>query len=348
MQKSGAYRLQSSIGFTSISRTPHYSPFGSLIPNRSWSDASRVYRYGFNGKEKDFETANDNFPIAIGIGARIYDGRLGRWLSLDPLGSEFPNLSSYSYCANVPILLIDILGLKIINPYERLVQETESSLNAVNIEIFKLLEKYHGAIKRKNFKKNSSGGDWKQDWKLFKKLSNEKSDLEKTLKLYKLRKAQVENLIKNWKEGWPKMFKIMNNLSQNISIFIDDLGSKTNGETYREFRVVNDKIVGYGDVEITLSDRLFDDFSDKITQQALKTLRHEMGHAFELTRNAVNYAKYLTELYGSADNYIKMSNEGIDLTQDGHKDDDPSGLRADEWASYDIEPEKYDLVTPKK
>jgi hypothetical protein len=37
----------------------NYYPFGSTLPTRSWSDVSRTYRYGFNSKEKDFETAND-------------------------------------------------------------------------------------------------------------------------------------------------------------------------------------------------------------------------------------------------------------------------------------------------
>lgn len=78
------------------------SPFGSLISTRSWSDASRAYRYGFNGKEKDFETANDNFPIAIGIGARIYDGRLGRWLSPDPEYKIYINLALYQFTNNNP------------------------------------------------------------------------------------------------------------------------------------------------------------------------------------------------------------------------------------------------------
>ena len=85
----------------------HYSPFGSLIPNRSWSDASREYRYGFNGKEKDFETANDNYDF----GARIYDGRLGRWLSLDKLFKLYPEFSPYSYCINNPLQYVEFMGL---------------------------------------------------------------------------------------------------------------------------------------------------------------------------------------------------------------------------------------------
>lgn len=55
------------------------APASHRDKSRSRSNAYRAFRYGFNGKEKDFETANDDFPNAIWIGARIYDGRLWRW-----------------------------------------------------------------------------------------------------------------------------------------------------------------------------------------------------------------------------------------------------------------------------
>jgi RHS repeat-associated protein len=84
--------------------------FGSLISNRSWSDASRTYRYGFNGKEKDFETASDNYDF----GARIYDARLGRWLSLDPLMSYYAEISPFAYANCNPIFFIDPDGMRVI------------------------------------------------------------------------------------------------------------------------------------------------------------------------------------------------------------------------------------------
>jgi RHS repeat-associated protein len=93
------------------SSPPHYPPFGSSLPIRTWSDGNRGYRFGFNGKEKDSETASDNFDF----GARIYDGRLGRWLSLDPLMKKAIYNSPYSYCANSPIFFIDVNG-KILKP----------------------------------------------------------------------------------------------------------------------------------------------------------------------------------------------------------------------------------------
>ena len=93
---------------------PDYYPFGSSLPTRSWSDASRQYRYGFNGKEKDSETAND----AYDFGARIYDGRLGRWMSLDPLMKRYAGFTPYHYCGDNPILFVDFNGeeMRFYNP----------------------------------------------------------------------------------------------------------------------------------------------------------------------------------------------------------------------------------------
>ena len=44
------------------------------------------------------------------FGARIYDPRLGRFLSLDPWVSKYPDLSPYIFAADNPIRLIDVVG----------------------------------------------------------------------------------------------------------------------------------------------------------------------------------------------------------------------------------------------
>ncbi|OYU94567.1 MAG: hypothetical protein CFE21_14920 [Bacteroidetes bacterium B1(2017)] len=62
-------------------------------------------RFHFNGKESDNEingTGND-----YDFGARIYDARLGRWLSLDPSQAKYPNLSPYNSYENNPIYFKD-------------------------------------------------------------------------------------------------------------------------------------------------------------------------------------------------------------------------------------------------
>ncbi len=106
MQKSGAYRLQSRTVLTSMPLSSHYSPFGSLISNRSWSDASREYRYGFNSQEMDNEVAG----IGNSYTAEFwqYDGRLGRRFNIDPYVKHYE--SAYSCFSNNPITLIDKNG----------------------------------------------------------------------------------------------------------------------------------------------------------------------------------------------------------------------------------------------
>ena len=68
------------------------------------------YRYGFNGKENDGDVKGDG--NRIDYGARVYDPRLGRFLSKDPLSNESPEFTIYGYAYNNPIVLIDVMGLK--------------------------------------------------------------------------------------------------------------------------------------------------------------------------------------------------------------------------------------------
>jgi len=82
------------------------------MPTRQRSDPNSQYKFGFNGKEKDNDTCvdGDSFPMAIGIRSRIYDSRLGRWLSLDTLAKKYPKLSPYNFKNNNPLLFVDIDG----------------------------------------------------------------------------------------------------------------------------------------------------------------------------------------------------------------------------------------------
>ncbi len=64
------------------------------------------YGFGFNGKENDNETKTQDY------GMRIYDYRLGKFLSVDPLSNEFPELTPYQFASNTPIMAIDLDGLE--------------------------------------------------------------------------------------------------------------------------------------------------------------------------------------------------------------------------------------------
>ena len=43
---------------------------------------------------------------------RIYDPRLGRFLSVDPITADYPYLTPYQFASNTPIQAIDLDGLE--------------------------------------------------------------------------------------------------------------------------------------------------------------------------------------------------------------------------------------------
>lgn len=80
-----------------------YLPFGMLMPGRNSNSAD--YDFGFNGMRKDNEIKG--IGNSLDFGARIYDPRIGRWLSVDPLESKYPYLSPFTFGNNNPIFFID-------------------------------------------------------------------------------------------------------------------------------------------------------------------------------------------------------------------------------------------------
>ncbi|HEY4481250.1 MAG TPA: RHS repeat-associated core domain-containing protein, partial [Candidatus Brocadiaceae bacterium] len=87
-----------------------YYPFGMLQPGRKYSSAGSGYRYGFNGKENDNEVKGEGNNQDYGM--RIYDPRLGRFLSVDPISTNYPELTPYQFASNRPIDGIDLDGLE--------------------------------------------------------------------------------------------------------------------------------------------------------------------------------------------------------------------------------------------
>jgi RHS repeat-associated protein len=85
-------------------------PFGMIMPNRSYS-ASSDYRFGFNGKENDNEVKGEGNEQDYGM--RIYDPRVGRFLSIDPINKKYPELTPYQFASNSPIWGVDQDGLEI-------------------------------------------------------------------------------------------------------------------------------------------------------------------------------------------------------------------------------------------
>jgi RHS repeat-associated protein len=85
-----------------------YYSFGMAMPGRKYTKPSSGYRYGFNGKENDNEVKGEGNQQDYGM--RIYDPRLAKFLSVDPLTRSFAMLSPYHFANNSPVANIDLDG----------------------------------------------------------------------------------------------------------------------------------------------------------------------------------------------------------------------------------------------
>ncbi|MEI6950356.1 RHS repeat-associated core domain-containing protein [Paraflavisolibacter sp. H34] len=120
-----------------------YTPFGMQLAGRTWkSNVHSMYRYGFNGKENDNEVKGDGNQQDYGM--RIYDPRLGRFLSVDPLTKSYPWNTPYAFAENSPIENIDLDGLEKYTVHYRVNDGkdniiriiTDNSLKYMGIDVF--------------------------------------------------------------------------------------------------------------------------------------------------------------------------------------------------------------------
>ena len=97
-----------------------YLPFGETMIEQRASGAFTPYKY--NAKEMDEETGLYYY------GARYYDARLSRFLSVDRYASKYPGQSPYNYVANNPIRFIDPTGDTIDVPNNARMDQTLNDL----------------------------------------------------------------------------------------------------------------------------------------------------------------------------------------------------------------------------
>ena len=90
-----------------ISRATDYYPFGMPMPYRNIDNGN--YRYAYQGQEKDPETGKEAFEL------RLWDGRLGRWLTTDPK-KQFA--SPYLGMGNNPVSTTDPDGGSVNTDYK--------------------------------------------------------------------------------------------------------------------------------------------------------------------------------------------------------------------------------------
>ena len=122
------------------------------MPGRQYN-TSDGYRYGFHGKEKD----NKDGVVQYDYGFRIYDPRLVRFKSVDPLTQSYPWNSPYSYAEGDVIRCIDLDGLeKYLVEYDQL----KNGVSKIKITAVSDLERN---IQRMDIKAEPKVSDFKND-----------------------------------------------------------------------------------------------------------------------------------------------------------------------------------------
>lgn len=92
-----------------------YYPYGMQMPGRQ--QTSDVYRYGFQGQEKDDEVKNGE-GNSVNYKYRMHDPRIGRFFAEDPLKAKYPHNSPYAFSENVVISHIELEGLEKLDPLD--------------------------------------------------------------------------------------------------------------------------------------------------------------------------------------------------------------------------------------
>jgi RHS repeat-associated protein len=96
-----------------VSARYSYAPFGQEI--ESWVSVGTKYK--FTGKEHDNEEINGTKTNLYYFGARYYDPKIGRWISVDPRSEKYPSFSPYVYSLDNPVVLLDRDGREVIYYY---------------------------------------------------------------------------------------------------------------------------------------------------------------------------------------------------------------------------------------
>jgi RHS repeat-associated protein len=224
-----------------ISTSQEYFAFGMLIQNRNFT-LNGVYRYGFNGKENDNEVKLDFDGNNINgaqqdYGMRIYDPRLGRFLSTDPLTSKYPMLTPYQFASNSPIKFIDLDG-------KEAEGEGETEAMREDFERERELEELHRSLKTPTNEEREKQAEesmkfWRRNIGRIREvlrdlndnlventanaLGNQTTDFKQQMRLYSMRNGGGSFVVRNFKDvevmsqkAWFKYQGQINGISGDI------------------------------------------------------------------------------------------------------------------------------------
>lgn len=108
----GSVRTIVNASGTVVERNDYY-PFGSRTTFGASYATLATNRQKFSGKEDQTTVAGSTLPY-LDFGARMYDSKLVRWSTYDPMAEKYYGVNAYSYCKNAPNDNIDPNGQSLI------------------------------------------------------------------------------------------------------------------------------------------------------------------------------------------------------------------------------------------
>ncbi len=105
----GSVRTIVNASGTVVERNDYY-PFGSRPTFGASYATLSSNRQKFSGKEDQTAVAESTLPY-LDFGARMYDAKLVRWNTYDPMAEKYYGINPYVYCAGDPVNRVDKRGL---------------------------------------------------------------------------------------------------------------------------------------------------------------------------------------------------------------------------------------------
>jgi RHS repeat-associated protein len=253
-----------------------------LMGERTFSGEN--YRWGFNGQEKDDEVsgAGNN----LDYGARIYDGRLGRWMSVDPFTADYPVFSPYTFCKNQPTFFIDLDGNRFVNPYTDEKVRLATTLTAANDVYDKYVKNNPSLTKNPTLIRALFNSDYKEQ----RRLLNEKKSIESAYNEASQNEILINNMLYTLSIVNGNLYNRIEDLEQDIRVYLSEnievsRDNPSVGETAVKLILYKNGQVGLGSPQdITL-----------YHHQGLGTLANELGdieYALDHVKNEEQFYKY--------------------------------------------------------
>jgi RHS repeat-associated protein len=293
------------------------------------------YRFGFNGQEKDNEMKG--VGNSLDFGARMYDSRVARWAATDPVEKRYPDLTTYGFAADNPIIYIDPDGEKVVNADKVRKEIAGNKIKLCNERLVELTVKYESIDKRKLFTGTSI------EWKNIERIKGLLKEAQKAYEEYKYNEVKSEKIINDWKERSPNLFNKIDNMVNaanepvDMMLGVKDLFNKNDNKGiggYNELPkfikdddgIVKPKSREFGLNKITVFIEIDDVDRAAFSEWKEENIEnHEAGHFEYMSKNSEEYDNYLGGLG-------KRSLNG------GHNSDDESGKKATEYGKKnDIE-----------